>query len=371
MKTLLKILFFLIVGAAIYWFAFYQTPEQRKFAQTKVSAEQGDVASMVLLGDFYAQGTGTLPASAQAVEWYRKALHAGNTEASWKLAQLYAQEKNLEEAAAYLQLAAADGNPAAQNELGRFYQEGLGGLAQHPGQGLYWRFLAAQQGNQDAQNYLEQARKNQPEQLAQEESFLADLKAAQTGDGEARLRLANAYLIGAVILPDATEAERQLLAAWEENQLPQAGYELAKLYLEKDGPLANEAKGVEFLGKLAQLPYAPAQYTLGERSYQQDPPNYKDAFAWFSNAAAAGYAPAQYMTGFMLMQGQGMTRSVPLSIQFFKQAAEQENASAQYVLGQIYYKGLGTTPDKKAGKEWLERAAQNGSTPAQAFLETI
>ena len=77
------------------------------------------------------------------------------------------------------------------------------------------------------------------------------------------------------------------------------------------------------------------------------------------------------MTGFMLMQGQGMTRSVSLATHFFEQAAKQDFPAAQYVLGQIYYKGLGVPTNKKEGKKWLLRAAQNGSLPARVFLENI
>ena len=370
MKTFVKIILFLIAGAVIYRFAFYQTSEQKEFKKTLAQATQNEGDAQLRLGDFYLQGHGVEANQTQAVQWYRKAFQNGKSEAAWKLAQAYLKAENLPEAASYLQVA-ADGNPAAQNELGRFYEQGLGELPRHAGQGLYWRISAAQGGNKEAQDYLEQARKNQPELLEKEESFLTDLKAARAGNGEARLRVAQAYQLGEVILADEKESEKQLLAAWQENQLPQAGYELAQLYLKKEGSVSDEEKGIALLGELAQIPYAPAQYALGERSYQEDPPNYKDAFAWFSNAAAAGYAPAQYMTGFMLMQGQGMTRSVPLSIQFFKQAAEQEYPDAQYVLGQIYYKGLGIAANQKTGKEWLERAAQNGSTAAQAFLETI
>ena len=74
------------------------------------------------------------------------------------------------------------------------------------------------------------------------------------------------------------------------------------------------------------------------------------------------------MTGFMLMQGQGTKKSIPLAITFFREAAEQNYPSAQYVLGQIYFKGLGVPADKKAGRKWLELAAQNGNAAAQELL---
>ena len=185
------------------------------------------------------------------------------------------------------------------------------------------------------------------------------------------VQVAQAYQTGAEILQDTQTAEKWLSKAWEETKNTQAGYELAQLYLKEENNFYQEEKGIKLLAQLAALSYAPAQYDLGAWAYRQDPPNYKDAYAWFSNAAANGDARGQYMTGFMLMQGQGMTRSTPLATHFFEQAAGQDYAPAQYVLGQIYYKGLGVVPDKKKGQQWLEKASRNGSVPAQVFLENI
>ncbi len=371
MKTLLKISLFAVLGVVIYYFACYQTPEQKEFKKTFASAEKGDSSAQLRLGDFYVQGYGTKSNPQQALAWYRKSLQDGNTEASWKLAQFYVQQQNWNEAAAYLQLAAQDGQAAAQNELGHFYEEGLGGLPKHKGQAFYWRNLAAQHGNQNALMWLKKIEREDPNFYEQEKQFLNNLQLAQNEEVDAMLQVARAYQFGVEILPDMQQAKNWLNKAWQQGQEPQVGYELAKFYLTKENVLADEEQGISLLAELANIPYAPAQYDLGERAYQQEPPNYKDAFAWFSNAAANGLARGQYMTGVMLMQGQGMTRSVPLSIQFFEQAAAQEDPSAQYVLGQIYYKGLGVTPNRKKGEEFLQRAAKNGSVPAQSFLENI
>ena len=371
MKTAFKIFLFFVVFGAIYWFAFYQTTEQKEFKKTLAAAQQDDPQAMVLLGDLYLAGKGIESNKEQAIEWYRKAFQKEDSQAAWKLAQVYIQEKNLDEAAAYLQLAAQDKNADAQNELSRFYEEGLGGLPAHKGQAFYWRKKAAQHGDEKASGWLKEIQTQQPDFFTQEEAFFTNLQTAQEGDIHAMVQVAKAYQSGVEVAPDMSIAENWFTKAWEEGKDPQTGYELAQFYLNKENSLSNEEKGVELLAQLAALPYAPAQYTLGERAYQEDPPNYKDAFAWFSNAASNGDAKGQYMTGFMLMQGQGMTRSTALATNFFKQAADQEDASAQYVLGQIYYKGLGVRPNKKLGEEWLKRAAQNGSIPAQAFLESI
>ena len=192
-------------------------------------------------------------------------------------------------------------------------------------------------------------------------------KAAQ-GDSQAQLQAGQGYRDGVPVLANPEEVARWFTKAWQEGEhIPQAAYELAQLYEKGDGVEKDEAKALQLLGAAAEAKNAQAQYQLGMIAYEQQ--KYTDAFAWFSNAAENGSAAGQYMTGFLLMQGQGTEQSVSLAIKFFRDAAAQNYTSAQYVLGQIYWKGLGVPKDKAAGKEWLDRAAANGNTAAQALLQ--
>ncbi len=368
-----KILFLLLVLAAAgvgYWAFLYQTPEEKNFIRALNAAKEGNVAAQLQTADFYAAGTGTKQDGKQAVYWYRQAALEGDPDALWKCAQAYTEGKlvpqDLEEAVPFLMLGAKQGNIPAQEELSRFYAQGLGGLVKHEGESLYWQFIAAKIGSSSAQAALKQAQQHSPQLYESVEKFLTDLKTAQEGDGSARLAVGEAYLTGNPILQNTEEAEKWLTLAWQENKLSQAGLMLAQAY--QNGPLSDAAKANRMWNELAKQAYAPAQYALGEKAYQSG--HYDDAFAWFSNAAAGGFAQGQYMTGFMLMQGQGTAVSVPLAVTFFRSAAEQENVPAQYVLGQIYWKGLGVPQDKKVGKMWLEKAAMRGNKEAQTLLES-
>lgn len=375
MKTVLKLSLFLAAFFGIYWFVFYQTPEEKTFSRELALAQNGDMQAAVRTADLFKRGEGVRQNGAEAAKWYRQAAAAGDASAAYELAELYLTGDTLprdeEEALVYLQLAAQADEPRAQRELARFYEEGLGGVPQHAGEALFWRFLAAQNGDAPSAAVLARARTEQPELYAQVKELEEDLAAARAGDGEARLRAGRVYRAGRPVLTGNEEAARLLTLAWEENRLPQAAYELSEMYRAGTGVEQNLAKADELLAQAAQKAYPAAQYALGETAYKADPPNYQDAFAWFSNAAAGGYPQAQYMTGFMLMQGQGTERSVPLAVKFFRDAAEREHVSAQYVLGQIYVKGLGVAADKKAGTEWLKKAAQNGSRDAQALLDAL
>lgn len=372
MKNFLKIAVALLVAAGIYAFVFYKTPQQRTFAKTLTQAQAGDVPSAVKTGDFYAQGLGVEPNGAQAAEWYRKAAAQGDTGAAWKLAQLYIQgtlvKQDYEEALPYLQLSAQAGNVAAQTELARFYSEGLGGLSASKGDSILWNLKASAMGSQEAQEALRAQRETDPDFYDVVNRFSATLLLAAQGDSQAQLSAGEGYRMGYPVTKNDEEALRYFTLAWQEGQLPAAAFELSEMYQKGEGTEKDENKALELLGAAAQAKNPSAQYALGERAYKAEPANYQDAFAWFSNAAEGGLAQAQYMTGFMLMQGQGTERSVPLAIEFFKKAANQNDTAAQYVLGQIYWKGLGVPKDKKEGRAWLEKASAGGNLAARELL---
>ena len=372
MKNFLKIAVALLVAAGIYAFVFYKTPQQRTFAKTLTQAQAGDMPSAVKTGDFYAQGLGVEPNGAQAAEWYRKAAAQGDTGAAWKLAQLYIQgtlvKQDYEEALPYLQLSAQAGNVAAQTELARFYSEGLGGLSASKGDSILWNLKASAMGSQEAQEALRAQREADPDFYDVVNRFSATLLLAAQGDSQAQLSAGEGYRMGYPVTKNDEEALRYFTLAWQEGQLPAAAFELSEMYQKGEGTEKDENKALELLGAAAQAKNPSAQYALGERAYKAEPANYQDAFAWFSNAAEGGLAQAQYMTGFMLMQGQGTERSVPLAIEFFKKAATQNDTAAQYVLGQIYWKGLGVPKDKKEGRAWLEKASAGGNLAARELL---
>ena len=144
---------------------------------------------------------------------------------------------------------------------------------------------------------------------------------------------------------------------------------LSEQYARGEGVEQNEEKALEMLASAAELKSPVAQFKLGEMAYTENPPRLEDAFAWFSNAAAQGNARAQYMTGFMLLQGQGTAKSVPLAIEFFEQASNQNDPDAQYVLGQIFLKGIGVKKNRIRGRAWLKLAVDNGSEDAKKLLE--
>lgn len=384
MKTFLKVFIGLLLAGGLFMFAFYRTPQERAFAKNLKLAQTGNMDAAMEVAKAYMDGIGTKPNSEQAIDWYKQAAAADKAQAAWELYRYYekqrmldAQPQNAQEnikeqqelALAYLQRAAQADFAPAQEELGNLYSQGKA-MPQHAGQALFWYLKASQNGAVSAQAKVKAFATENPALLADMEQFFHVLELAQSGEQASMLEAAQAYRQGYPILQDQTQALEWYQKAWDKSAhtLSQAAFELADMYYKGEGIEQNDEKAADFLAQAAELKNTQAQYVLGEYAYTDNPARMEDAFAWFSNAAAQGHVKAQYMTGFMLFQGQGTAKSVPLAIRFFEQAAEQNDPSSQYVLGQIYLKGLGVRRSPRRGRAWLERAAENGSEPAKEML---
>ena len=373
MKTFLKVLIGLLLAGGLFAFAFYRTPQERAFAKNLKQAQSGDTTAALQVARAYQNGIGTQPNNEQALAWYQQAALRGSVQAKLDLFCIYTKGKlgaaDPQAALAYLQAAAQENHPDAQHKLGNMYMHGET-LPQHEGQALFWYINAAANGSAEATAKIKAFSTENPALYDSVNHFVQTLQEAQQNNAQAQLEVAQAYRIGMPVLRDDEAALTWFKKAWENSNhaLSQAAYEMADQYYAGEGVEKNEEKANELFAAAAELKNPAAQYQLGVFAYAEEPARLEDAFAWFSNAATQGHAQAQYMTGFMLLQGQGTQPSVPLAIRFFEQAAEQNDVSAQYVLGQIYTKGLGVKRNRRLGRIWLERAVENGSEPAKALL---
>ena len=367
-----------LLGAALFgglcFYVFYKNPQTRNFEKNLVLAKQGDETAAVAVADAYAVGAGVKQDGVQAVEWYRQAAAQGNTQAMLALAHIYQKgdltEADPEEGFVYLQIAAANNSSAAQEELASFYAQGKPPAVKHEGEALLWQIRAARNGSDTALQTVQEAQEKTPDLYKQVFEFEENLQKAKHENSLAAQEAAFAWRRGEVVLQNNEEAFRLFSKAWEDDpHLSATAFELAEMLRTGEGTEKDEAKALQFYAAAAALKNPAAQYYLGTRSYENQPANFYDAFAWFSNAAEQGHPAAQYMTGFMLLQGQGTQKSLPLAVEFFRRSAEQNHAPAQYVLGQMYLKGLGVKQNKDTARRWLESAAANGNQAAQALLQ--
>jgi len=111
-----------------------------------------------------------------------------------------------------------------------------------------------------------------------------------------------------------------------------------------------------------------ACYWLG-RLYFYDvpgvPADYAKARRWFSRAARAGHADAQYKLGGLYFAGRGVRRSLPQAIAWWRRAARQGQAEALNNLGALVALGKGVKQDAELGLALQILAARKGSEAAQ------
>lgn len=110
---------------------------------------------------------------------------------------------------------------------------------------------------------------------------------------------------------------------------------------------------------LAEQGLPEAQFVLGYLyvNGQGVPQDYAEAAKWYRNAADQGDESAQFGLGLLYFNGQGVPQSYAEAAKWFRRAAEQGVASAQSNLGLMYFSGQGVPQDYVLAHKWLNLAA--------------
>lgn len=96
--------------------------------------------------------------------------------------------------------------------------------------------------------------------------------------------------------------------------------------------------------------------------------DYATAYREWKPLADAGDAHAQLMLGTMYGLGQGVTKSYPRAVSWFRKAAEQDLPLAQRALGGMYFSGRGVVQSYAEAAKWHRLAAEQGVTDSQRML---
>ena len=92
------------------------------------------------------------------------------------------------------------------------------------------------------------------------------------------------------------------------------------------------------------------------------------AVEWYTRAAEAGYAEAQYNLGYMYEQGRGVPQDYAKAVEWYRKAADNGEAAAMYSMGLMYDQGTGVQANLSEAQRWYELAAKNGDPDAKAHL---
>jgi TPR repeat protein len=268
-------------------------------------------------------------------------------------------------AAAELEKKAANGDQAAQLELGIRHTTG-NGVRTNLLKGYKWLRPLADQ-NTTAQRYVAEmlldgggTKKDPAEGLRRLTS------AAESGDADAQSLMAKIHYQGNGVPKNQALAVQWLKRAADRGNAD-AQSMLGTLLANGEG-VTKDSKGARVAWeKAAAQNDAAAMYNLGMLYYGPDlgPPDNEQAFKWWLRAAKAGHAQAQFHVGEMLRTGPGVKEDFREAVKWYQQAAAGRNEDAEHLLGKLHATGRGVPRDFSRTLALFEAAARDGHIEAQ------
>lgn len=172
-------------------------------------AEHGNAAAQRGLGILYSNGSAVPKDNLQAVVWFTKAADQGDSEAEYRLGEIYSQgdegvPRDHDRGLALMTKAADQGNTPSMYQLGEYYRNGLFGFPKDQTQAVSWQRKAAELGDSLAESRLGTAYQfgnGVPQDTAQASYWYnkakdQDEQAAKAGNVSAQMSVAIGYEMG-------------------------------------------------------------------------------------------------------------------------------------------------------------------------------
>ena len=290
-------------------------PATETFSPLKTKAESGEVTAQLALGHAYDDGNGVPQNDELAAKWYRKAAEQGNPEAQNILGNMYRAgrgvDRNKEEAVSWYRRAAWQNYANAMFNLGTAYYNG-DGVGIDDSTAYAWFRLALENGNKSADAAVKRMESelnswqinaglrkiadlyvngvDLPKNYAESVSWLR--KAAEGGDQDAQVLLANA-LINGPVPHDYTNARHWCEMAAKQHS-PVAEYCLGIIYDQGLGVEKNPKEAIKWYTLAAEWGNARAMEALGHiySTGQTGKVDRVEAYVWLVRAASKGDQPA-------------------------------------------------------------------------------
>ena len=266
-------------------------------------------------------------------------------------------------------LAAAQGDAAAQYQLGAMHGDGLHG-PKNEAEARRLYSLAAAQGHAGAQYklgvLLDQGRGGPKDEA--EARRLYGLASTQ-GHATAQYNLGAMHAVGRGGPKNEVEARRLCgLAATQGHA--DAQYNLGVMHADGRGGPRDEAKARRLYGFAAAQGHADAQYLLARLHTQEigGPKDEGEARRLYGLAAAQGHTDAQYSLGVMHADGRGGPKNEAEARLLYGLAAANGHGDAQHSLGVMHAVGRGGAKNEAEARRLLGLAAARGHAGAQYSL---
>lgn len=157
-------------------------------------------------------------------------------------------------------------------------------------------------------------------------------------------------------------AWRELLPAARAGD-PEAQFFVGTMYRHGFGTERDDAEGLYWITQAADQGYAQAEFVLGFDLLQVG--NRVGAAKYIVAAATHGYGTAQYYAGLLYRDGTGVTKDPYVALGWILRAADQDVVEAQYEAGRLLANPQeGVKPDLMQAYVWFSLAADGGALGA-------
>lgn len=289
-----------------------------------------------------------------------------------------------------LQEKAQSGDPAAQLNLGKAYENG-NGVPQSDKQAVKWYRAAAEQGNATAQNNLGlMFRTGRGVEQDKEEAVKWYRKSARQEDPNAMFNMGASYYNGDGISIDDAAAYAWFLLAQKFGSQPaadatkrmkeeprtlqsEAFEKIGDMYQKGDDLPQSSVEAVNWYRKAAEDGAAPVQIKLASLLLQGQnaTSNYGEAHRLCEKAAGLHFPPGSYCMGQLYEKGLGVERDLPKAAKCFAEAAGMGLGAAALRLGEMYWKGEGVKQDKISAYAFIYLASTSDLPEAAQERERL
>jgi TPR repeat protein len=130
---------------------------------------------------------------------------------------------------------------------------------------------------------------------------------------------------------------------------------LSACHRDPTSPIAERVKRGQPAAPVSNEP-GHAELAAGLSAYSVG--DHQRALKFFQEAADKGVADAQFYTGLMHAEGQGVAQSYAEAVKWYEKAAAQNQPDALFALAKLYVIGSGVAPDSAKAIELYERAEE-------------
>jgi TPR repeat protein len=270
-----------------------------------------------------------------------------------------------------IQAEAAKGSIEGEIKLGAAYLAGHG-VAQDEKLAAYWYEKAANSGDPVAQKqigYLYEVGVGVPRDPARAVRWFE--RAVAGGNVNAKVDLGVAYMWGLGVRKDLDLSAQLFREAATRGEGLGACF-LGDMYYSGNGVAKDEATAQHWYEVGAKLHDPMSEYRMGviHSEVLSNIPELKKAAQYFRDSVTAGYVPAMYALGLLLVRVPSLTLAQDHPLVLLKDASQAGSWRASMILGALSRDGRGVPADRKTAYYEFVLAKLQGGEKANALVAT-